>query len=175
MALSKRKAARERSLANLKNAPPAPPGNARALRHGGYAAVSAAERDGELRRIRDALAEDAPLLDRADAVMLELLADAIVHWRRVRAHIADHGWRDKDGPKPEVDLSQRLRREIADYLDEMGMSPRARVKLGLDLRRGNLDAATALSAAREEPNAAIRAGILRAAGLEVEEGTAGDA
>jgi hypothetical protein len=38
--------------------------------------------------------------------------------------------------RPAVELEGRLRREVADYLDAMGMSPRSRARLGLDVGRG---------------------------------------
>jgi hypothetical protein len=157
---------RQRALANLKRGPAAPPRNSFATRHGAYARVTAEERQGELQRIYDALAADAPMLAPADGVKLELLADALVQLRRCRRDMEDHGWRDaKTGEeRPVVERAQRLRREVAEHLRDMGMDLRSRAALLPDLARG-LDAATALSAAREEPDPALRRALLAAAGL----------
>lgn len=46
--------------------------------------------------------------------------------------------------RPVVELEGRLRREAADYLDALGMTPRSRAKLGLDVARG-FDLAQALA------------------------------
>ena len=59
-----------------------------------------------------------------------------------------------------------MRREAADYLDALGMTPKSRAKLGLDLQR-TVDLASAMS----EPDAERRAELLREAGIE-EEGEA---
>lgn len=56
--------ARARQLANLRpGARTAPPGNRRALSHGGYAAVTRDRLDTKVREVYDALAADAPLRD----------------------------------------------------------------------------------------------------------------
>jgi hypothetical protein len=166
---------RAKQLRNLKRGGnPAPSGNGLAVRHGGYAAVTAEERDEELRRIREALAEDRPLKHRADDALLDLLADSLVQLRRVRRDIADHGWKDpKTGePRPVVGLARSLRREAAGYLAEMGMSPASRVRLGVDLARG-LDLPSALSAAREERDPQVRRALLAAAGLVLDDEESG--
>lgn len=143
--LSKDPEKRAKQLANLNRTPPTPPaGNRRAQRHGAYAAVGAEEREGEMRRIFDALSADLPLRDpdggppAADGVAVELLADCLVQLRRARADVEDHGWRDpKTGdPRPVVDRAQRLRREAFEYAEALGLTPRGRLKLGLDLARG---------------------------------------
>lgn len=168
--LSSDPAAREKQLANLQTAPPAPPENQRARRHGAYAAIARDRLDDKVREIADALAEDAPLRDAggglppADALMVELLAEAIVRRHDLRDYLADYGWKDEKTKAPKtalLDLEARLRREAAGYADALAMSPRARVKVGADLARTAVDAATALS----EPDPELRRQLMQAAGL----------
>lgn len=65
---------------------------------------------------------------------------------------------------PAADLAGRMRREASDYLDALGVTPKSRAKLGLDLAR-TTDLATAMS----EPNDERRAELLREAGVEADE------
>ena len=135
---------RERQLANLRPGPPAPAGNALARRHGGYAVVTARERDEKAREVFAALSADAPLrgpdggLPSADTAVVSLFARCLVQLERVEEDMADHGWRDrKTGEaRPVVDLARRLRAEALDYAESLGMTPRSRARLGLDLQRG---------------------------------------
>lgn len=134
---------RERQLANLTGRPPAPPDrNQRARRHGGYATVVVSRLDVKVRELFDALSADAPLRDgeghlpAADTVAVRLAAECLCRLEDVGASIRDHGLVDAKGNlRPVVDLERRLRQEAADYLDAMGMTPRSRAKLGLDLTR----------------------------------------
>jgi hypothetical protein len=168
MPLSRRPEARARQLDNLRagGGRPLSYEHRPALRHGGYAAV-APEREREvMRRLREALTADAPMRSSADDALLSLAARALARLEDVERYHEDFGWRDEGTgePRPSVELERRLRQELADHLDALGMSPRSRAKLGVDLARG-LDAATALSAAREESDPAIRRALLAAAGL----------
>lgn len=143
------------SLANLRTAPPAPEGNARAVAHGGYAAVAHARLDAKVREVFDALAAEAPLraadggLPREDAPMVRLLAECVCRLEDVSANVREFGLRDQNTKeiRPAVEVESRLRREAADYLDALGMTPRSRARLGLDLRRaGDLDVAREMAA-----------------------------
>ena len=142
--LSRDPEARARQLANLRDAPPpAPAGNARARRHGGYAEVARERIEGRARELLDALSADAPLRDadgelpRPDAAIVHLLATALCRLEDVESHLTAHGYlTDDGGVRPAADLASRLRRETADYLDALGMTPRSRARLGLDLSRG---------------------------------------
>jgi hypothetical protein len=54
----------------------------------------------------------------------------------VNSYLTAHGYLDDAGDvRPAADLAGRLRREAADYLDALGMSPRSRAKLGVDVSR----------------------------------------
>jgi len=132
--------AREAQLANLRQggAPPAPEGNDRRRTHGGYASVSVDQLAPIEREIRDALAADAPVDSTADAAMIGLAASALYRWRQVAEWLDKNGAvQARKGPRFNViDLEGRLRREAADHLAALGMSPRARARMGVDVARG---------------------------------------
>lgn len=135
---------RARQLANLSPRPPAPPvGNRRAVTNGGYAAVAVERLDAKAREVYEALAADAPLrgpggeLPAADAPQVRLLAECLCRIDDLAAYLCDRGLLDSEGAvRPAVELEGRLRREAADHLDALGMTPRSRAKLGLDVARG---------------------------------------
>jgi phage terminase small subunit len=144
MPLSRDPDKRSKQLANLRpGAGAGPPGNRRALAHGGYAAVSPLERDRKAQEIFETLAADAPMRDgagglpAADTAVVSLFARCLVQLERVEADMADHGWKDRESgdPRPVVELARRLRGEALDYAEALGMTPRSRAKLGLDLTR----------------------------------------
>jgi hypothetical protein len=136
-------------LAQLKRggAPPAPAGNRYAWKSGAYARISD-ERLAEIARMRDALGEDAPLLDAGDAVALWDWAALRVQIQRAELDIEAHGWKSREtGEARQLvrDLAT-WRRQSLDYAREFGGTPRARVALGLDLARGQaLDLTQVLS------------------------------
>jgi hypothetical protein len=141
--LSHRPEKRAAQLANLTNPPsPAPKGNQRALKHGGYAEV-AREKAGA---IFDAIAADVPLRDAygnlpaADAATVRLLADCLARIDSVSDFLREKGLFAPGGKlRPAVEVESRLRREAADHADALGLSPRSRAKLGLDvLKAGDL-------------------------------------
>lgn len=155
------------------------PTNAVARRHGGYAAVAVERLDARARRIYDALSDDAPLrgpdggLPAQDAGVVRLLAECLCRLDDVTEHLAHAGWLDQRTGDPRLgvlDLERRLRGEAAGYMDRLGLSPRARAALGLDLARTaqSMDAATALSAARGESDPERRRALLRQAGIDWE-------
>jgi hypothetical protein len=79
----------------------------------------------------------------------------------VNAYLAARGYLDGNGNvRPAAELAGRMRREASDYLDALGMTPKSRAKLGLDLQR-TVDLASAMS----EPDDKRRAGLLREAGV----------
>lgn len=161
--LSRDPDARQRQLLNLRPGAhppaPAPAGNDRARRHGGYAAVARERIEERVGELLDALAADAPLRDpegelpAPDAAIVTLLATALCRLESVEGYLNAHGYlTDDGGVRPAADLAARLRREAADYLDALGMTPRSRARLGLDLGRGlDLAQAMAAEARREEP------------------------
>jgi Phage terminase, small subunit len=143
----------------------------RALTHGGYAELARARLAENERRIYDALAADAPLRDSAgalpahDSAIVALLADCLCRLDVLRLDIGAHGvlverGRRKGQVRPAVELEARLRREAAGYLAELGMTPKARAALGVDLAR-TVDLATAMS----EQDPERRAALMREAGV----------
>ena len=156
MPLSDREPARQRQLANLRPAPPAPLGNQRARRHGAYAAVARERLDAKVRELFDALSADAPLRDAfdelpaADAAAVRIAAEALCRLDDLAAYLRDHGLLDEAGNvRSVVELESRLRREAADHLDALGMTPRSRAKLGVDTARA-FDLAQAMSALTDD-------------------------
>lgn len=147
MPLSRDSRKRERQLANLRPGTGAPSGNARARTHGAYAQVAHQRLDAKAAELFEALAVDAPLRDevgelpRHDGAQVALLADVLCRLDDVRANVRDFGVFEQRGMRrgqvrSAVELEGRLRREASDYLDALGMTPRSRAKLGLDLQRG---------------------------------------
>lgn len=144
MGLSDRDASRRRQLANLQRGGgrPASHEHRPRLLHGGYAQLAASRVDVKVREVFDALAGDAPLreggeLPAADGALVRLAAEALTRLDTVSGYLAAHGILDEKGaPRPAAELEGRLRREAADYLDALGMTPRSRVRLGVDVQRG---------------------------------------
>jgi len=127
------------SLSNLRNAPAAPIGNTRTMRHGGYATVAADALDAKAKAIFEALSADAPLRDgddqlpRHDAVVVRLLADCLCRLDSLSAWLAGR-WATAEA-RPALELEMRLRTQALDLCESMGMTPRSRSRLGLDLKR----------------------------------------
>ncbi len=145
MSLSRRPAARARQLANLRRGGTVSPG--RPPTHGAYGAVARVRLEEKAREVYDALAADVPLrnadgsLPGADAVLVRLLAECLCRLDSIAAHLRDHGILGADGDvRPVVEVEGRLRREAADHAEALGMSPRARAKIGMDLIRAEVAA-----------------------------------
>ena len=171
MPLSDNPAKRARQLGNLRPAPAAPKGNRLAVAHGGYATIARDRIDAKQREVFDALSEDAPLRDasgglpRHDAVQVALLSEVLCRLDDVNAYLSARGYLDgKGNVRPAAELAGRMRREASDYLDSLGMTPKSRAKLSIDLVR-TTDLATAMS----EPDDARRAELLREAGIDEED------
>jgi hypothetical protein len=140
--------ARARSLANLKrgNNPPPRAGSPLqpARRHGAYAQVARASLEAKQREVFEALSADVPLRDEAgglpgaDAVVVRLLAECLCRLDGVAAHLRDHGLIDSrtGDPRPAVEIEIKLRREARELAEGLGMTPRSRVALGIDVQRG---------------------------------------
>ncbi len=126
-----------------------PPGNVRAMKHGGRAVVAAERRAAPHEAaIFAVLAEDAPIRDadgglpRADHVIVAKLANVLVRLHDVSAWLDLHGALDERGvPRPAAGYEAALRKEAAGYCGDLGMTPRARFALGLDLARAEREAA----------------------------------
>ena len=143
MPLSRDPKRRARQLANLRRGGnPAPAENRRALVHGGYAAIARHDLDGKRAEVYDALSADAPLRDpdgalpRHDAAAVRLLAECLCRLESVTDYLDRRGWETDDGElRPAIDLERRLRGEALDLMRELGLTPAARSKLGVDLTR----------------------------------------
>jgi hypothetical protein len=137
--------ARRRQLANLAPRPPDPPAeNTRALKHGGYGKVARERIEAKVAEVYDTISLDAPLRDpdgdspAPDAAMVRLLAVSLCRIESISAFLRDHGIVDPKTKKPResvIYLEARLQNNGSDYLDALGMSPRSRARLGLDLAR----------------------------------------
>jgi hypothetical protein len=138
---------RTRQLQNLRQggAPPAPHGNQRRVTHGGYADVATERADAKTADIMHALAGDLPLRDHdgrvpaADMAAVELLARALVRLGDVAEWLTRRGIEDGKGELRTnvLDLERRLRAEAAEHADRLGMTPRSRAALGVDLVRAS--------------------------------------
>ena len=138
--------ARARQLANLQpggDGPPAPEtGNTRTLQHGGYARVSRDRLDAKVIELSDALAEDVPIVSTSDQLAIAELATKVCQLQDLRTYLAAHGFLDGDGDvRPAAELERKLSAQVDDKLDALGMTPRSRVKLGLDLSKAVAQAA----------------------------------
>ena len=167
--------ARERQRAGLVPGAGAGDGGLqRRLTHGGYAQLHAERVESKEREVYDALAADAPLRDsvgnlpRHDAAQVALLAQCLCRLEDVSANVRDFGVFEQRGKRkgqlrPAVELEAKLRREAAGYLDALGMTPKSRAALGLDLVRRE-DLASAMS----ERDPGRRAERMRAAGVPID-------
>ncbi|MEA2199446.1 MAG: hypothetical protein QOI89_42 [Solirubrobacteraceae bacterium] len=139
-----------RSLANLKRGNnDAPLGNTQTVRHGGYAQVAAEALDMKAREVYDALAADAPLraadgsLPSHDAVVVRLLADTLCRLDSLGAWLAGR-WATEQA-RPALELEMRLRTQALDLAESMGMTPRSRSRIGLDLVRAEVSMSDTLA------------------------------
>lgn len=141
MPLSSDPAARERQLANLQPAPAAPSGNRRAVKHGAHSTLSADAISAEVRELYDVLADSAPLRDGvgalpvADEAAVEVAARALHRYRKIATWLDLHGrLAEKTGePKPAARYEVDCERALERALDSLGLNPRSRARLGLDL------------------------------------------
>lgn len=155
MAASRDPDAHARQLANLVPAGPAPPGNNNATIHGGFATYKTLPVASVAAAIYRELEQETPLRDHdgglplADRTVVELLATDLARLASISEWIEQHGTFDSKG-KPRttlLELERRLRNEARDHCARLGLDPRGRVALGLDLQRGaeGFDLAQALS------------------------------
>lgn len=135
---------RAKQLANLRPTPypAAPVGNARRREHGAYGVIARQELEEKVRDVFDALSADTPVrevdggLPAADAPAVRMLAEVLCRLDRIAEYLMRRGWQDDDGlPRPVLDYEARLRSHSLDLLKELGMTPRSRAALGLDLAR----------------------------------------
>jgi P27 family predicted phage terminase small subunit len=174
MPLSTDPAKRATQLANLQpGAGQASDGNGRALTHGGYSAALVADVETEVLELMEALGGSAPVHDpdgslpAADVAAVERAARALKRWRTLSQWCDLHGriverGKAKGAVKPAAELELKAERELAAALEALGMTPRSRAALGVDLVRARVTAeeAEAARAARERLDA--RAGAVEA-------------
>lgn len=134
---------RARSDAQLVAPTPAPIGNQRRLEHGGWAAVAPERLEARVAELVALLGHDVPMktadgrLPAADTVAVTLLAQQMLRLEDVREYLGRRGWQDKRGdPRKAVALEERLQASILRLLEQLGMTPAARAKLGVDIIRG---------------------------------------
>src|SRR4051794_7785840 len=166
MGLSKEPGARRRQLANLSAPPVAPRGNTRAAHHYGRAEVTVPGTEAAREEILTALAAAAPIRDRrgelpeADAAAVELAARALARVRAIDAWLDEHGMFGRGGKlRPAVAYLDQATRTASGLLDRLGMTPRSRAALGVDLAR-TADLATAMSETDAERRKALLADVL---------------
>lgn len=137
------------SLANLvPGGGQAGPGNSRSLRHGGRSELLLRDVTGEVRELLDALAAAVPVreaddsLPAADAVAVERAARALKRYRSVSGWLDLHGRLDDQGEvRSAANLELSCERELGRCLDDLGMTPMSRSKLGLRLVQASAAAA----------------------------------
>ena len=147
MGLSSDPKKRAKQLANRRNAPPAPKGHKRALKHGGHATPSADVLAAHEQSIRDALPvrghDGGPPAH--DAVSVKLLATVLAQLDAVTDYLAQHGQLIRGGGvRPASDLQLKLLARAEALTDRLGMNPTSRAKLGLTLAQTQ-DLAQAMS------------------------------
>jgi hypothetical protein len=115
---------------NLRPAPPFQPGNQVAISHGAYARLRLSEATGET---ADTLRELVPLRHDADTAAIEVFAFTIEQLRAAAKALKDAN-RRADRLRLSQD-AQGWANVALRYAKELGMTPKARAELGLDLAR----------------------------------------
>ena len=144
-----------RQAANLTPLTGPPPGNRHAQRHGGRARPNP-QRQAQLEAqiaaalpVRDPRSGDAPA---HDAIAVRLLAISLCRLETCARYVTEHGMFDRSGRvRPAAEHEQVLIQRVSNQLDKLGMSPRSRAALGLDLARTQLDLAQLMSDAAPKP------------------------
>jgi hypothetical protein len=158
MPLSSDPEARARSLANLRAGAGAGDGGLqRGRTHGVYAQIAARELDGKVRELYDAIGSDLPVRDpdgavpAQDAIPLRILAETLIRRGRVSETELRHGIETPDGRlRGIVEFGLRLDGQALRLCEQMGLTPAARAKLGLDLVRAQSHADRQLDALASE-------------------------
>lgn len=134
---------RARQLANLVPGQGANrPGQRRYVKHGAYAQLTDAELDAKTRELVAVIGEDLPVREvgggvpAADGIAVRMLADTLIRRDRVRLEELRHGLEAPDGSlRGIVEFGLRLDERALTLLKELGLTPAARLKLGVDLAR----------------------------------------
>lgn len=120
------------SPASLANLEPASNGNSRALRHGAYARLRLSDAAGET---ADTLRELVPLKHDADTAAIETFAFVLEQLRAAGTALKNAN-RRADRLRLSQD-AQGWANVALRYAKELGMTPKARAELGLDLVRAS--------------------------------------
>lgn len=171
MALSKDPEKRARQLANRRDGPPAPKGNARHMKHGASATPANISGIPKARReLFDAIAASAPVrgtgggLPPADVFAVEVAATELARYRQVNAWLDEHGFVDRKGRlRPVVAEAGKIASRVLGLLAELGCTPKSRVALGLELAR-----TVSLADAMSEEDPVRRRAMLAELGLPVD-------
>lgn len=134
---------RAASLANLRPGQGRPAhGNTRAVKHNAYGRLDQGRFAAKRAEVTELLAADAPLRDaegnlpRHDELSVSLLAETLVRLQGVRAYLDLHGLLTERGEeRPAVAIEDRLIARAFGYAEALGLTPRSRAKLGLDVAR----------------------------------------
>jgi P27 family predicted phage terminase small subunit len=118
--------------------------------------------------IVEALAEAAPVrasngeLPSHDIFAVKLLAQEWVRYENMSVYLSEHGWADEKGElrHPVTDMLGKSADRILRMLDAMGMTPKSRAKLGLDLVKQ-----ASFAEAMSEPNRRKRVKMLKELGV----------
>lgn len=147
MPMTTNAAARERSLKNLKKPKGAQKGQQAALKNGSRARKPVGDIGAAREELRDALATAAPLRDRegnlprADEIAVEVVAAALARYRFMQSHL-ERLTPFTSGNRLRFTLVRELRRtekQLLAELAELGMTPRGRAALGLDVARAGAE------------------------------------
>jgi hypothetical protein len=135
---------RAAQLANLRRRPSVTGdgGLQRATKHGVYAVIAERELSGKVRELYEAIGEDLPVRDAGDgvpaqdAIPLRMLAETLIRRERIRESELRHGVETPDGKlRGIVEFGLRLDNQALRLCIELGLTPRSRAALGLDLIR----------------------------------------
>lgn len=147
--------------------PPAPVGNKRAAKHHGATTGMVPGTQAALDEVRAGLpirgADGEPLI--YDLTLCELAARELARIRQIDAWLDTHGLFGR-GPKlrPAVEYRLRAAKLLAELLDRLGMTPRSRAQLGLDLAK-----TVNLADAMGEKDPVKRRAMFQELGVDVDE------
>lgn len=155
MPLSKDPKARAKQLANRRDAPPAPPGHKRSLKHGAKATPDPRRQ----RKLEAEILSVLPVVDEhgnphpSDAIATRLLAIALVRLESCSRYVTRNGQFTKAGRlTAAAEWEDKLTARCMRIAGELGLTPAARVKLNLQERQaGAIDLAQLLSDTPRKP------------------------
>lgn len=172
MPMSSDPKARARSMANLKRGGGVGKGAQVALKNGTRAKLPVGDIASARQELQEALADAAPLRDpdgnlpKADAVAIEVVAAALARYKHMQEYLERVG-AFSSGGKLRFTLVRELRRsekQLLAELHELGLTPRGRAALGLDLARTDVEMKKVVPVRTAERAKAIGALIARSGG-----------